>query len=182
MNAAREMIRIRPYSSIDRPFLEQGLNLILAEKAASSRDREIRPSPSWGRSYATFLFAGGRRKTLVARVAEIDRLRAGFAVASVDSGAPDWMLRSGAFSRRGTFLEVHVEPKFRGTAVGRRLVRDVESELGRRGCDWITASYHQGHRFESELYRGCGYKLNSVGVGRWLSPKRRASALAGPSP
>ena len=162
---------IRNYRQEDRGFLEGGLDEILAEKASSASSKEIRPARGWGRSYARSLLSYVRRTKGIALVAEVGAIRAGFAVGVLDRGIPTWMLRSGAFSRRGSVLEIHVDPRFRSSGLGGRLMSELERRLARRGCDWITAAYHEGHEFEARLYRSCGYAVNSVGVAKWL-PKR----------
>jgi ribosomal protein S18 acetylase RimI-like enzyme len=174
MKRESSRVRFRKYGPTDRKFVEQGLGYILAEKASAAPDHEITPAPDWGRFYAPSLVNLVRESKGVALVVEVDGDRAGFAFGSPDRGIPRWMQQSGAFSRRCTILEVHVDPRFRRLGLGPRLVAEVERRFAQRGYDWITASYHQGHRFEAGLYRKCGYGVNSVSVARWLTrPVRR---------
>ena len=166
-------IHVRGYSATDRRFLEQGLDHILTEKASSAPAHEIRPDKTWGRAYATSLLSFVRRSKGVGLIVEVDQVRAGFAFGAPDIGIPSWMLRSGRFSRRGSLLEVHVLPQFRRLGLASLLVTGIERHLRRSGCDLVIASYHQGHRFEANLYRSCGYSVNSVSMAKWLAKPPR---------
>ena len=166
-------VRIRRYRPTDLAFVVEGLDRILAEKAAAASSHEITPAPRWGRSYASSLLKFVRDAKGVSMVAEVRQDRAGFAFGAPDRGVPRWMMQSSAFTHRCSVLEIHVAPRFRNLEVGPKLVAEIERRFARRGYDWITASYHEGHRFEADLYQRSGFEPNSVGVARWIDRPTR---------
>ncbi|MGP8078048.1 MAG: GNAT family N-acetyltransferase [Thermoplasmata archaeon] len=130
------------------------------------------PSQQWGRPYAASLLTLVRKSRGLALVAEVDGIRAGFIFGAPHRGVPKWQLRTLAFSRPCSIVEMYVVPRFRRAGIGPRLMSEVERRFTRRGYDWVVTFYHQGHRFEADLYRKCGYAVNVVGVGKWLTKPR----------
>ena len=51
--------------------------------------------------------------------------------------------------------DVVVDPKFRGQGIGSRIIRSLESELRRRGVDWIALVGEPG---TEKFYSGLGLK------------------------
>ena len=166
-------VRIRSYSPADRGFLERGLNALLAEKAPLAPTRDLVPNKESGRPYAASLLAEVKKSKGLALVAEVDGLRAGFIFGAPHRGVPRWQLRSLAFSHPCSILDLYVVPRFRKLGLGPRLMSEVEDRFARRGYDWIVTFYHEGHQFEADLYRTCGYAVNVVGVGKWLTKPAR---------
>jgi GNAT superfamily N-acetyltransferase len=152
-------------------WLEGAVVDLLVEKAALTPTRDVVPSKEWGRPYVRSLRAMGKKTHGELVVAEVLGERAGIALGA-PCPFPKWELRYLEFRRPCQLMEMYVVPRFRHLKVGEKLIAEVERRFARRGYDWMVAFHHGGHRYESNLYRRCGLRVYTIGMGKWLGKSR----------
>jgi len=153
-------IVVRPYRPSDRADLERALDCELREKVREATLRDLVHTPGIGAIFASHLLRDLRKAHGLVVVGEVGGKCGGFAYCHPENPSK-WELRSLNFSRP-FFLSAYVFPKFRRLNLDARLMAELESWAGSEGCDWIRVVYHEGYRWEPELYSRFGYRRSVV--------------------